>query len=225
MSALSLDPAVGAHSAGSARLAAGIRRELARRRRDFAPVATLARTLRATPDAVRAAAAGERCLGLCGTAVFCLPPQPLAMGFRAELRNQRLMLRLPARHRPDLWISGHRLGPMPPGEPDGAAPFGRGELAHTITRLSLMARSWLHPGIDPTRELFELIATAWLLGHRPKCVGTLGVLRVDFNTPIAREHGRLTSHLELIVNLTQGAHQLVNVFPFWVSDRSTPNGA
>ena len=91
-------------------LASGIRRELASQGLDFASVPVLARALRADPASVRAAAVRERSLGLCGSAVFCLPPQPLAMGFRAEVRDERLILRLPVRHLPDLWITGHRLG-------------------------------------------------------------------------------------------------------------------
>ena len=219
MTVLPVPPAVGEHSAVRLRsLALGVRRELARRGLDYAPIVALAHVLRTSPDSIRAAATRDPVLGLCGPAVFCVPPQPLAMGFRPELRGGRLALRLPVRHRPDLWVTGHRLGPMPANELDGAhdklALFGRGELAHTIARLTLMARDWLLPGEDPTRQLFELIATAWLLGRRPKRIDTLGILRVDFEVPIARENDRPTSRLELVVNVEDGTHQLVNVYPF-----------
>lgn len=192
-------------------------RVLSERGVDLAPVEALARAGKVSASEVRAAAAHAPYLGLCGTEsqlmVFCLPPQPLAAGFLAEPRRERLVLRLPVRdHHPALVVSGHRVGPVPVSEREET--IGSGELAHTVSRLTLMAASWLPPTADPTRCLFELIAQAWRLGPTPRRAGgTLAVHRADFGRPIARTNGSTSSRLELVLNHQGGAHQLVNVYP------------
>jgi hypothetical protein len=184
---------------------------------DLAPVAELAAALNISPSVVRAAAAHAPHLGLCGTErnlmLFCLPPQPLAAGFLAEQRHGRLVLRLPVRdHKPALLINGHRIGPVPVSERDETS--GSGELAHTVSRLTLMAASWLLPAADPTKFLFELITRAWRLGPTPRRASRmLAVHRADFGRPIARCNGSTTGRLVLVLNYQGGPLQLVNLYP------------
>ena len=189
---------------------------------DLAGADQLARALKVNESLVRAAAAHAWFLGLCAAEerlmVICLPPQPLAAGFQAEYQRGRLVLRLPVRqHRPALLLSGHWVGPVPVG--DRGETVGAGELAHLVSRLVLMARSWLPSNApDPARYLFELIAWAWRSGLTPRRgAGTVAVHRVDLGRPVALRNGVPTSRLELVTNHQGGTHQLVNVYP--VADR------
>jgi hypothetical protein len=191
---------------------------LAGRGVDLGGVEQLARALKVNESVVRAAAAHAWFLGLCAAEerlmVFCLPPQPLAAGFHAEHRRGRLVLRLPVRHhRPALLLSGHWVGPVPVG--DRGETVGAGELAHLVSRLVLMARSWLPTNApDPARYLFELIAWAWRSGPTPRRgAGMVAVHRADLGGPVALCNGVPTSRLELVTNHQGGIHQLVNVYP------------
>lgn len=185
---------------------------------DLAGVDQLARALKVSESVIRAGAAHAWFLGLCAAEdrlmVFCLPPQPLAAGFHAEHRRGRLVLRLPVRHhRPALLLSGHWLGPVPVG--DRGETAGAGELAHLVSRLVLMARSWVPTNApDPARYLFELIAWAWRSGPTPRRgSGSLTVHRADLGRPVAMNKEIPTSRLELVTNHHGGHHQLVNVYP------------
>ena len=92
--------------------------------------------------------------------------------------------------------------------------IGAGELAHTISRPTLMAASWLPPTPDPTKFLFELIAHAWWLGPAPRRAGDmLAVHRADVGRTIAASDGSTSSRLELVLNYQGGLYQLVNVYP------------
>lgn len=193
---------------------------ITRRGIDHLPVEELAGRLRLSAAAVRAASAHAPHLGLCrgpgeGLMVFCLPPAPVAAGFHVEHRRGRLVLRLPARgHRPALLLSGRWLGPVPVAE--RADTIGSGELAHLVSRLTLMARPWLPARApDPVRYLFELIAHAWHLGPTPgRPGGGLWVHRVDFGHPVAwPPGGEPTGRLELVAHHRGGRHLLVNLYP------------
>jgi hypothetical protein len=185
---------------------------------DLALVDQLAHALNISAAVVQAAAARMPYLGLCGPEhrlmLFCLPPAPIAAGFHAEHRRGRLMLRLPVRdHRPALLLSGHRVGPVPIHDRDNTV--GAGELAHLVSRLTLLSRSWLPPSApDHMRYLFELVAHAWRLGPTPRRPdGTLSVHRAEFGRPIAWPGGLPTSRLDLVLNHQDGNHQLVNLYP------------
>jgi hypothetical protein len=185
---------------------------------DLAPVDQFAHALGVRAAVVQAAAARVPYLGLCGPEhnpmLFCLPPAPIAAGFHAEYRHGRLVLRLPVRnHRPALLLSGHRIGPVPAHDRDDT--IGAGELAHLVSRLTLLARSWLpRSAPDPMRYLFELVAHAWRLGQTPRRPeGTLSVHRAEFGRPIAWPGGVPASRLDLVLNHQGGHHQLVNLYP------------
>jgi hypothetical protein len=198
---------------------------------DLAPVDQLAHALNVSAAVVRAAAARVPYLGLCGPErdlmLFCLPPAPIAAGFHAEPRHGRLVLRLPARdHRPALLLSGHRVGPVPAHDRDHT--IGAGELAHLVSRLTLLARRWLPPSTpDPMRHLFELVAHAWRLGPTPRRPeGTLSIHRAEFGRPIAWPGGLPASRLDLVLNHQGGGHhQLVNLYPVTAGpDGQAPGG-
>lgn len=186
---------------------------------DVAPAEALARALCVPESVLCAGAARVPYLGLCGTGrelmVFCLPPEPIEAGFCAEYRDGRLMLRLPGQgRRPALLLSGRRVGPVPVEEREQTV--GAGELAHLVSRLTLMARGWLpQVAASPMRVLFELIAAGWRSGPPPelRAGGELGVHRVDFTHPIGRGPVGPTHRLELVTHHHNGTHQLVNVYP------------
>lgn len=144
-----------------------------------------------------------------GELVYCLPRQPIAVGFLPEYRRGRMRLRLPGHGlRPALLITGHRVGPAPEGE----ATLGTGELGYTVSRLAAMAASWLPACPDPTRFLFELIAEAWRHASGTRQLGGLGIYRASFQTPIATLD-EPTNRLELVTNRRAPGHELVNLYP------------
>jgi hypothetical protein len=193
-------------------------RELNERGVDLAAVSDVAHALNVSESVVRAAAAGAVNLGLCAgenrVSLYCLPPQPLRAGFRAVPQQGRLMLRLPRRgRRAELVLSGQRIGPVPHADRDETV--GSGELAHVVSRLTLMASSWLPPVPgSPTQVLFELIAAGWSAVAPPRGERReLGVHQVGFDRPIARTPHGYTSRLALVTHYRRGCHQLVNVYP------------
>jgi hypothetical protein len=197
-------------------IARQIYRALAHRGIDLTPAHRLADSLDVPETVLRAAVARTPYLGLCETAldpmVFCLPPQPLAAGFLAEVRGRHLALRLLARGRPALLLSGRQVGPVPAAEREET--IGSGELAHLVSRLTLMAASWLPPAaMSPTRLLFELIASGWRSGSRSRDSGELAVHQADFDQPIAWGPIGSTRRLELVTHYHGGTHQLVNIYP------------
>ncbi len=204
-----------------------IRATLRERGIDLLALTALARATGLDERALRGAAAAQPDLGLCGPAgrplLWHLPPQPLAAGFRADLRDGRLGLLLDG-DRP-LVLTGHRLGPAPP---DGPGEPGSGELSHTVERLSSMATRWLAipadagtgdrgPG-ERTRVLFELIAASWLAGPTPTWrSGALCLHRVRHPGSVATrfwaDHAP-TAGIELAVHHGRaGPPELVNIYP------------
>lgn len=200
---------------GRSWLAGKIYRALVSAGVDFLPLDSLARKIGVAGDTIRRAAEVAPYLGVLPAKpeplIYCVPPQPLAAGFTVRHREDRLMLWLPGRGLyPALMINGRHVGRVP--GPERELTLGAGELAHTVSRLTLMAESWLPCVPDPSRYLFELIVAAW--GQRPACrLDGFGVHRASFDGIIATHPDGGTNRLELVTNRRRSVHQLVNVYP------------
>jgi hypothetical protein len=209
------------------RTATLIRTELRRRCVDLAPVKELAPHLGVTETTFRYAVARDGSLGLCGppkaAMVWCLPPGPVAAGFRPELVERRLMLVLPgaAAAPGSLVLSGRQVGSDDLNNLGGPSC---GELGNTITRMYLMADQWLigdpqqNTPAQRSHRLFELVARTWRTSPTLRWAShQLEVYEHDHGTPIATRFwagGAATSTLEIVVwTDEQGGHHLVNVYP------------
>lgn len=182
---------------------------------DCAPLEWLAERLGVPETELRTAVDYALHLGICDEVLYCLPRQPVAAGFEPCHRGGRMQLRLRGSGlRPPLLIRGARVGPVP--KPQRGQTLGAGELAYTISRLTLMATNWLPPTPDPTRYLFELIAEAWRHGTGARQLRGMGIHRAYFGTPIAvgpGAPGGATNRLELVTYRRLSGHELVNVYP------------
>jgi hypothetical protein len=125
---------------------------------------------------------------------------------------------------PGLPLYGNRVGPVPAHDRDHTT--GAAELAHLVSRLTVLARRWLPPSTpDPMRHLFELVAHTWRLGRPPRRPdGTLSIHRAEFGRPIAWPHDLPASHLDLVLNHQGGHHQLVDLYPVLYPIGAGPSG-
>ncbi|MBA2308643.1 MAG: hypothetical protein H0W01_04935 [Pseudonocardiales bacterium] len=173
--------AAAAHSPALERVAALIRTQLRARRADFAPLPKLAATTGIDHVTMAATVARYPDLGITGggehPVIYSVDPATTVVGFEPVYRRGHMILRLGSLTGPPwpLSISGAHLGTAvnhDDPEPDYHSPYGSGELAYAIARLTLMARRWLilpdQPSShDVTVRLFELIGRAWYAGPAP----------------------------------------------------------